>query len=108
MPLVILEKMVLTDGITFWGRNPATTITIAAANREYSMKSCPRWSFHSAAKTQQYTAHSVLRLEFHFEAEWGYLQLRKNRSWIGKRPYYFANSLGDSVRAKQRVAGLGN
>ena len=27
MPLVIFEKMVLTEGITFWGRKPATTIT---------------------------------------------------------------------------------
>jgi len=45
MSLVIMEKMVLTDGITFWGRKPATTITIAAANKEYSIKSWPRWSF---------------------------------------------------------------
>ncbi|HTW65382.1 MAG TPA: hypothetical protein VME17_12225 [Bryobacteraceae bacterium] len=48
MPLVIFEKMVLIEGITVGGRNPATTITMAAASKEYSMKSCPRWSFQIA------------------------------------------------------------
>jgi hypothetical protein len=33
----IFEKMVLTEGIRVVGRNPATTIAIAAAKRAYSI-----------------------------------------------------------------------
>jgi hypothetical protein len=44
MELVILEKMVLTEGITEGGRKPATTMAIVAARSAYSIKSCPRWS----------------------------------------------------------------
>ena len=45
MELVSFEKMVLTEGMTDGGRNPATTIAMVAASRAYSIKSCPRRSF---------------------------------------------------------------
>jgi hypothetical protein len=39
MALVILEKIVLTEGMMVGGKNPATTMTNEAARREYSIRS---------------------------------------------------------------------
>jgi hypothetical protein len=38
---VTFENTVLTAGITWGGKKPATTIAIAAAISAYSIKSCP-------------------------------------------------------------------
>src|ERR1700685_1476917 len=45
--LVSFEKIVLTDGIMVGGRKPATTIAKVAANRAYSIMSCPCSFLHS-------------------------------------------------------------
>jgi len=47
MELVSLEKIEFTAGIRLGGRNPATTITIVARMRAYSIMSCPDLSSHS-------------------------------------------------------------
>jgi hypothetical protein len=84
MPLVILEKMVLTDGMIYGGRKPATTMAIVAPSRAYSIKSWPRCS------RQKRVTNSVNGprigpgyLPFHLEAGGRYYQPRKNRSAIG-------------------------